>query len=432
MKEKRNSSERGQVLVLLVFGFIVLLGFSALAIDGGMVYADRRHAQNAADAASLAGGAAAALSLENSFVSYSNWGCNNNVVTDPRITAAMQAARNEAILRADSNDFDIDDDILADDDNGGVTISCGQESNGNWIDRYIDITTTISSTTQTSFAHFVYKGPLRNTVNAVTRVRPRAPVALGNAIVALNNAVCSGNQNGVIFGGSSEVNITGGGVFTNGCLTGNGDQFSVASTHNVSYAGSATGSLGNISPAPNHIPQQLPSSSYNIPAPNCSHPNAHTVNDIQLSNGSLDLAPGLYCITGSPNAIKINGGTLTGNGVTLYVINGGVTINGNAEVALSAPDRLPNPSPALPGILFYLANGNTNTIELEGNNTSQYFGMIYAPSGDVVLTGASGVHPTFHTQVIGNNVEVSGNAFIDINYNGDDNFSMPSMLELYK
>ena len=50
---KSNNSEGGQVLAFLAICFVVLLGFAALAIDGGMVFADRRQAQNAADASSL-------------------------------------------------------------------------------------------------------------------------------------------------------------------------------------------------------------------------------------------------------------------------------------------------------------------------------------------------------------------------------------------
>jgi len=53
MPSTKYSSERGQVLVLLVLALVGLLGFTALAIDGGMVYSDRRTAQNAADASAL-------------------------------------------------------------------------------------------------------------------------------------------------------------------------------------------------------------------------------------------------------------------------------------------------------------------------------------------------------------------------------------------
>lgn len=47
--------DRGQSLVLLAIMMFVLMGMLALIIDGGMAYAQRRAAQNAADAAALAG-----------------------------------------------------------------------------------------------------------------------------------------------------------------------------------------------------------------------------------------------------------------------------------------------------------------------------------------------------------------------------------------
>lgn len=48
-------SERGQTLLIFVLAMTVLLGFTALAIDIGLFYEDRRHFQNSADAMALAG-----------------------------------------------------------------------------------------------------------------------------------------------------------------------------------------------------------------------------------------------------------------------------------------------------------------------------------------------------------------------------------------
>ena len=50
---KINSSEKGQALIIITFAAIALFGFAALAIDGSMVFSDKRHAQNAADTAAL-------------------------------------------------------------------------------------------------------------------------------------------------------------------------------------------------------------------------------------------------------------------------------------------------------------------------------------------------------------------------------------------
>ena len=48
-------SERGQTLLIFVLATTVLLGFTAMAIDIGMFFEDRRHLQNSADAMALAG-----------------------------------------------------------------------------------------------------------------------------------------------------------------------------------------------------------------------------------------------------------------------------------------------------------------------------------------------------------------------------------------
>src|SRR5512146_1645563 len=49
-----NRSQRGQALILIVFAIVGLVGITALAVDGGNAYADRRRAQNAADSTALA------------------------------------------------------------------------------------------------------------------------------------------------------------------------------------------------------------------------------------------------------------------------------------------------------------------------------------------------------------------------------------------
>lgn len=47
--------ERGQILVIVAAGLVVLLGFAALVIDVGHVYLTQRYERNLTDSASLAG-----------------------------------------------------------------------------------------------------------------------------------------------------------------------------------------------------------------------------------------------------------------------------------------------------------------------------------------------------------------------------------------
>ncbi len=48
-------SHKGQVLVVVALALVALVGITALAVDGGSLYAERRKMQNAADAGALAG-----------------------------------------------------------------------------------------------------------------------------------------------------------------------------------------------------------------------------------------------------------------------------------------------------------------------------------------------------------------------------------------
>ena len=142
------------------------------------------------------------------------------------------------------------------------------------------------------------------------------------------------------------------------------------------------------------------------------------------------LNPGLYCISGS-KGMNIQGGSLIGDGVTIFLQTGGVTVNGAVTpVDLRAPVESPDPSPAVPGILMYMALGNSSQIKINGNSTSFYLGTVYAPDGELFFSGSAGTNPTFNTQLIGNKVEVSGGALIDINFSDDENYENPPYMDL--
>jgi hypothetical protein len=54
-RRRRSSDDRGVTLILVALMLTVLVVFTALAIDGGRAYANRRQMQNAADLAAIAG-----------------------------------------------------------------------------------------------------------------------------------------------------------------------------------------------------------------------------------------------------------------------------------------------------------------------------------------------------------------------------------------
>ncbi len=418
MQEKSNQSERGQAIVYLVLGLVVFLGFVALAIDGGMVLADRRHEQNAADASSLAGGSAAATHLNDKLTYTCNqqWTCENNSI----INDAEEKAVQSAIGRADANGFDINHGIS---NKNGVDTTCGGQ---NWDFAYIDVTVDISATTQSNILQIFFPTALHNEVEAVTRVDPGGPLEFGNAIVALNPANCTG-QIGVSFHGTGDINITGGGVFSNGCVRADGAAVVKGDTSwdiQGSYL-KYDPTKDQISPLPNEAGYQLPKYAYDVPPPECPTDPSQWYTDNTLPT----TLSGLYCVTGN---LSFKKGPYIGNGVTIYVKDGAVTINGSEEVRLNAPGRDPDPSPAIPGIVFFLPPTNHNTVKLNGTSSVTITGTIFAPGSDIVLTGTNDVTSFSSTQFVGWDVEVGGTQQTNIVYDGCDGFLFPPSINLYK
>lgn len=443
MDRSARNSERGQAFVLLAAAFVVLLGFTALAIDGGMVYADRRRAQNGADAASLAGGSAAALYLENHYVNYIDWSCS-----DPAVIAAQEhnvsGAKVVAISRAGSNHFAIDEDIG---DQHGVTTSCGSFDNGSWIEKYIDVRTMITLDTQTAFAHFVFSGPLRNTVDSIARVRPRSPLVYGNAIVALSD-VCAGNEGGVTVDGSSHVEVTGGGIFSNACINANGSVDVDVTNGGITCVGSGcyneSGSP-SVSPTPEEASLPLPFPTDAIPPPDCgslpNRPNpggsgeiepGHYSSKIRINNSeALVMKPGLYCLD---DGIVVNGGgTLTGSGVTIYVVDGDFDTSGEATVQLTAPParNCTVCPPAIPGMLIYMAEDNDGVVYMRGTADSKYIGTVFAPTTTIEVGGTAD-SISVDTQLIGWTIKLHGTSQVNVDFNGEENFQKPAALELFR
>jgi hypothetical protein len=419
----QEKSEKGQALIFIVIGFVILLGFVGLAIDGGRVYSDRRHAQNSSDAASLAGGAAAALSLENSHLYYSSFDCGKD--DGNYIAAAMQAAREAAASRATSNGFSIS---LTPANFNYVKVICVSTCPvcGGFATKYLDVTVNISTTTPTTFASFLFKPGLPSQVSAVTRVYPRMPLAFGHAVVALNPSNCQGQQNGIVIHGTADTIIKGGGIFSNGCLqnVGNATAEVQDSTIYYNYAGKG---LGGFDPQPLPATFAMPANSYTVPKPDCAGywftdfpPKGYTDADGYAK-------PGLYCFQNAPKFGK----SVLGKEVTIYIENGGFDLNGNTEIHLTAPKQSPDPKPAIPGILFYLPPANTSSITINGNETSDIQGVILAPGASVSMLGTGQNYPWL-TQVIAYNVELGGTAQTKITYQSNRLHNKPTSLNLQK
>ena len=428
MKIQKRKNESGQIIIIMAVAFVGLLGFVALAIDVGMVYADRRYDQSVADASALAGAAIAAQSLDNHSVMLGNFTCGSSGVL-----AAWADAENAAIARAADNNFVIDTDLS---DNLGVQVTCGNEDLGAVKKKYLDIKVMISSQVNTAFAHLVFPGAVKNTVESVTRVYPREPFASGFAISSTSKDC----DESLYFDGDSTVIVHNSGVHSNSCLTTNGgiEVEATGPTAGIFYIDTLKINGGGVlDPAATQTAIELPTQepvrldcTFSDMTPKSSTGGGSITpgiySQIKLNAGdTLNLAPGLYCLDGD---LKATGGTLTGDNVTLYLRSGDFEIGGNVTVNLSAPTSDAY-APARNGLLIYADPGNDATVDVLGGASSSYTGTIYVPSGELGVGGNSGINPTYNTQLIAYTIKVHGTSDIDIYFNEELAANNPPMVD---
>ncbi len=411
MKPRR--SERGQVLILIVFAMVVLIALTGLAVDGASVYADRRHAQNAADAGALAGALA-----------------NTN---------GQQVAL-AALATANTDGYN--------NDRRGNTVyvgtalapsgACPNALAG------VDVTVTIVSHVPTMLARVIGTAELTNQVLATARSCPayRAPFVPGAAIVSL-----APSGIGYSAGGIPQWNVTGGGVFANST-----DSAAAECFGNAGVTVPSVSTVGGTSFTCHHVSigttttglKQLQPADYMLlfpPTPACDgtaslvngtwQPQAGANGSKVAFSGDMAFAPGLYCVTNSPGPYH---GQISGAGVTFYIMSPtfSMKFNGAGNLTAACPY-----TGTYAGVLMFSAphfsNGvlqQTQQIDMRGNGSADVIGAVIMPSADITMFGNSGT-AGFNTEIVGYRVDSGGNADININYQAGMNYQAPHPSTLY-
>lgn len=435
-KRRMERSQSGQVLILLVLALAGILAFTALAIDGAIIYSDRRIAQNGADASSVSGADAVIEYLKTlgRSVLYINWDCEN-------LDLAEDAGDDAAIAHAGLVDFTIGYGL---DNYNGVQTRCVEEWNGTYTEKYIEIPVAITDQTQTSFLHLIFNGSVVNQVESKTRVFPADSGGKGMTLRSLSDD-CHGNDGGIEFSGNVTVTIGTGGILSDSCLIGNGSpggvEVLVGGGNTITYVTEHTGNKP-MTPEPVQVPL-IPDPVF--PAPDCSlldddyndfdgggeiYPGRYNSISHQNDNdGQLFMHPGGYCVT---DDFSITGGIVEGYEVTIYIVNGGFETAGNAEIHFTPPissNSWPFQCISLgcepdgaskAGYLIYLAEGNTSEVKLEGNEFSTISGLVYAQDGTVKIGGATSSMTDFGIQVIANTIKIHGGAELDLTFDDED------------
>ncbi len=431
--KRKSPKERGQALIIIALAAIGLFGIAGLAIDGSIKFSDRRHAQNAADAAALAG----ALSLGRD---ETTWKLN-----------AMDIAGDNGY---DDNHVTNEVDVYRCDETGA---SCGVYTGST---EYVQV--IITSDVSTYFARVLGINETHNTVQAVALAQKGGPFYDGNLIVALNPNSCTGSNGNIVLGGNGTINLTGGGLFVNsggsgcgieqsGCPTITVTDGSITSTgsanvHLGSSSTSCTASSSNIPvPSYNNEPYDYPPDMPALPA-ECTSPygtysnpnSAQTVvtpgrwNQFPPTDSSVHdeivMMPGVYCVD---DVIKLRSRNLVliGHDVTIYIRSNNYFQIEGGTINLDAPDTGP-----YAGYLIIVDSDFTGTspqCSMDGNSINTYEGTIFAPYCDVKVNGDS-TGANLDAQIIGNTVTINGGAMMNINYDIDKVVHEPRQVGLMK
>jgi putative Flp pilus-assembly TadE/G-like protein len=458
MKQK-SFAERGQVLILIALAAIGLVAIVALAIDGGIKYSDRRHAQNAADTAALA---AALLKVdgltagETDSVCSTDSGYTNSSFCLDIIYAAWDRAEENGYDGLLSNDVDV----------YSPPISGYYAGNSSYVQ------VIITSRVDTFFARVIGIGQTQNTVQAVAYLRKGGYLGDGAMLISYDpDPNCSVGGTGgysVSVSGSSTVNLSGGGIFVNSdevcgfvipnCADLHITGGAINSAGNNIDTGSCTFSpplTSNINQTPVIIPDDVEwpdvPDECNTSAPTPTllgtdpndgkaewliYPGFYTdfpQAALIPNNKHIYMSSGVYCIdpphgqdlswSGS-SFLSLNGSTAAGknpryhsynpDGVTLYIRSGGgFSLSINSPILLDA-----STTGDYQGYLIIL-EGNHTSIEncgIEGGAYLDINGLVFAPYCDITVNGGSDPTAEINAQLMGWDLKINGTTTINFNY----------------
>lgn len=231
-------------------------------------------------------------------------------------------------------------------------------------------------------------------VYALNRAAPRAFEAAGSTTVIMDGCVIASNSSApdsIYVGGDASleadcIQSSGGIVATSGLIT--------DCEQNRVNAWRLPDPWGNLME----------------PVPPILYPNPKA-GDLTVSPGryrNLDLSgdktleAGLYYVEGSLS-VK---GTVTGAGVTIFMADGGITVNGNGSLSLSAPQ-----TGDYAGMLMMSARANTSSHLFNGNGATDLNGVLYFPYGDLTYNGNNGTISSC-MRIVADTIKMSGNSNI--------------------
>ncbi len=389
-----RSTRKGMVAVWVAVSLTALMTMLALVMDGGLLLAERRHAQATADAAALA----AASSI---------------YVNNGSTTGASASALGVASANGYTNDGTT----------SIVTVNIPPKA-GNFANKagYAEVIVTWNQ--QRGFSGIFGGGVIPVSARAVARGLAQGSSASFLLLSPNANPALSVTGNAsVTAAGSVDINSTG-----SKSLANTGNITLTATAYDLAAGSPGYSNSGNITMNGTVLNNQSPTAdplSY-LPAPNPSSlPTQSSSTERIVGSGTVTLQPGVYVggisiignysVTLAPGIYYLQGGglsengnvSLTGSGVMIYnapnTSSDTINLAGNVVLNLS-----PMTSGPYAGITIFQSRTSTAPVSLVGNAGSNVTGTIYAAGAPVYVTGNTNTQ--IGSQYISSTLDVTGNS----------------------
>lgn len=430
----RPARRRAAVAVLVAACLTVIVGFVAIAVDGGMLFLELRRARATADAAAMA----AATELYEHYPAYHG--------TDTDSHDARRAALRIARRNGFPNSGDTTASVSIPPATGAYSGQAG----------YAEV--TVTKQVQRTFALIWGSEPIPVSARAVSRgawVEPKAGVLI---LDYDDRASLSTQGNGAFTetGGSIIVNSNNpSALVSTGNGTIRGQEFYI--TGGVSVSGGASLEsvpvAGQIFTGTHPTPDPL---AY-LPVPSIPSDGTMTQTDLGSGNKRYTLSPGRYtnlpqfnmgdevilrqASAGNDGVYYIDGGGFkstgalitmdsgTTGGVMLYNVatstNDKIQVTGNPDGRV---DLSPLTEGPYQGLLFWQQRTSDIPIEVSGNGDFSLRGTLYAAGALLSVTGNGGTivgsggatGSRIGSQYVSKNLSLAGNGNIFINYTGPE------------
>jgi len=403
---------RGSAAFATVAALVPLIGVVALGGEAGSWYVTKQHAQNAADAAAYSGALTLACSISGAIP-----GSNNCDTAHDYVYRGKQFAAQNRFCNAGDSSYPGSNCATSLPTNTTQTVQIDQPA--------ADRVRAIVSQQQPKYLAAVLGGlPTVNIrAQAIAQVQnPKDLCMLGlgpssNALTIGGSSTITGNGCGLMSNNTvkynSDPNFSGSGWAVNavnGCVASAG-HCDVSAPHNY-----------NMLPATNPL-MGLDTASFNTMTGNAKTCTSKTClltpNSTGPAYGKLTVTTGDTVTFQSGGtyffynaAININGGTVTGTGVTLVLLgNSSLSISGGT-VNLSAP-AINTFSSALNGVLIddQAPNKSNNKVIVNGGGTVKLDGAMYFPKVDVSWGGTAQTD-TNCSMVVAGTLTITGNAYL--------------------